>query len=141
MYETCSVQEFADWDFHYAESLWNTVVWLRHHMKRTREYTQALRDSEEPKWHEIRAFVESKGFAPSESAIGEMIPDQDEEGWEFVAKDRRRFWFDIPYREPRITEWEEAPPNYERYPHGYQSYEFACWLLDAEEGKTSDWTF
>jgi hypothetical protein len=140
-YETCSVREFADWDVQYAEPLWNTVVWLRYHMKQSREYTEALRESDEPKWRDIRAFVESKGVDPSKSAIEEMIPDQHEEVWYLVAKDRPRFSFDIPYRAPSITNWEERPPDYDRYPYSHQKYEFACWLLDGEEGKTSDWIF
>lgn len=140
-YETCSVQEFADWDVQYAEPLWNTVVWLRYHMKQTRDYTHALRESYEPKWHDIRAFLKSKGVDPSASTIEEMIPDQHEEVWYLVGKDRRRFSLDIPYRNPHVTQWEERATDYDRYPYSYQRYEFACWLLDAEEGKTSDWIF
>lgn len=140
-YETCSVQEFADWDIQYAEPLWNTVVWLRYHMKEMREYTQSLRESDEPKWQEIRAFLESNGVDPSTSAIEEMIPDQHEEVWYFVPQDRRHVSFDIPYREPQVTRWWEHDVDYERYPYSYQKYEFACWFLDAEEGKTSDWIF
>ena len=85
MYETCSVQEFADWDVQYAEPLWDAVVWLRYHMSQMRECTRALRTSDEPKWRALKAFVESEGFDPSESLVAELGPDQYEEIGEFVA--------------------------------------------------------
>jgi hypothetical protein len=140
-YEACSVQEFADWDVQYAEPLWDAVVWLRYHMRQLRECTRAMRTSGEPKWRALKASVESEGFDPAESIVAELGPDQYEEIGELVAKDRRRFVFEIPYKEARISRWEEDPPDFERYPHSYQNYDFACWVLDASEGKTSDWIF
>lgn len=140
-YEICTVQEFADWSVQHAEPLWDAVVWLRYHMREMRDCTRALQKSDEPKWRALRAFVESEGFDPSESVVAELGPDQFEEIGEFVAKDRRRFIFEIPYKEARISRWEEEPPELERSPHGYQAYDFACWVHDASEGKTSDWIF
>jgi hypothetical protein len=140
-YETCSVQEFADWDVQYAEPLWDAVVWLRYHMRHMRECTRALRTSDEPKWRALKAFVESEGFDPDESVVAELGPDQFEEIGEFVAKDRRRFIFEIPYKEAVISRWDEEPPDFDRYPQSYRSYDFACWLLDAAEGVTSNWIF
>jgi hypothetical protein len=140
-YETCSVQEFADWGEQSARSLWDAVAWLQYHMRETLECTRALRTSEEPKWQALKAYVETKGFDPSESAVASLGPDQLEEIGYFVAKDRRRFSFEIPYEEARISRWEEEPPDLERYPNGYPDYDFACWALDAWEGKTSDWIF
>ena len=89
-------------------------------MKQTRAHTEALRESDEPEWRDIRAFVESNGVDPSASAIEEMIPDQHEEIWYLVSKDRRRFSFDIPYRDPQVTQWEERAPNYPRHPYSYR---------------------
>jgi hypothetical protein len=109
-YETCSVQEFADWDVQYAEPLWDAVVWLRYQMRHLRECTRALRASNEPKWRALKAFVESEGFDPGESVVAELGPDQFEEIGEFVAKDRRRFIFEIPYKEAVISRWDEEPP-------------------------------
>lgn len=140
-YETCSVQEYADWDIQYAEPLWYTVVWVRYQMKRMLEYTQDLRNSDEPKWRAVRAFVRSNGVDASASAIEEMVPDQGEEVCYIVGKDKRRFSFDIPYADPQPSHWSEEAPEYDLYPHSYKHYEFACWFLDAEQGKASDWIF
>jgi hypothetical protein len=140
-YETCSVQEFADWSVQHAEPLWDTVVWLRYEMKYMREYTRALRTSDEPKWQALKAHVGAEGFDPAETVVAELGPDQGEETGELVTKDRRRFLFEIPYNEATISRWDEEPPDLERYPQGYRAYDFACWVHDASEGKTSDWIF
>ena len=140
-YETCSVQGFADWDEQYARPLWDTVVWMRYHMREMRACTRALRSGDEPKWQTLKSFVESQGLDPSKGVVAGLIPDQHEEIGEFVDNDRRRFVFDIPYKEARISRWEESPPDWERYSQSYQSYRHACWLLDASAGKTSDWIF
>ena len=140
-FETCSVQEFADWDVGYAELLWIAVVWLRYRMRHMRDHTRALRESDEPKWQEIRSVLQDHDVDPATTVIEDVIPDQSEEVWYFVPQDRRHVSFDIPYRDPHPTNWWEHEIDYERYPQGYQKYELACWFLDAEEGKTSDWIF
>jgi hypothetical protein len=140
-YETCSVQEFADWGEQSARSLWEAVAWLRYHMREMRQCTRSLRTSDEPKWRALKTYVEAKGFDPSESVVASLGPDQLEEIGYFVTKDRRLFSFEIPYEEARISRWEEEPPDLKRHHHGYPNYDFACWALDASEGKTSDWIF
>jgi hypothetical protein len=110
-YEACSVQEFADWDVRYAEPLWDAVVWLRYHMRRLRECTRAMRTSGEPKWRALKASVESEGFDAAESIVAELGPDQYEEIGKLVAKDRRRFVFEIPYKEARIPAGKKTLPT------------------------------
>ena len=78
---------------------------------------------------------------PAKSIISELIPDQNEEIGYLVSNDRRRFEFEIPYGEARIEAWKESPPDFERHPDAYPDYDFACWILDAFEGITSDWIF
>lgn len=142
-YQVCPVQAYADWHSQFAEDLWDGVVWLRFSFKELRELTRAMRANEEPRWQRFNAFLEEEGQDPSSGVLSDLRPDQGCFTGEFVNSDRTRFVFDMAIgdAEGEVECWEEAPVDEDRFPRGYRSYRYACWLLDAQEGKTSDWIF
>jgi hypothetical protein len=142
-YLTCTVQEFADWSSQHAESLYDAVVWLRYRFKQLRELTRAMVAEQEPKWQRFNEFVRSEDLDPTTGILAELGPEQGTDFGEFVAVDRRRFLFDMARgdNEGEVVEWEETPPDEGAHPMAHDPYRFACWVLDARDGLTSDWIF
>ena len=138
-YRTCSVQEFADWDVQFAEPLWNAVVWMRYQMREMRGATRSLQRSDDAKWQALRQQIEAEGLDPSKGVVAELWPDQGEEIGRYIDESRRVFSFEIPYGTHEVTDWDEVR-HVEDMKKG-PVYSRATWLLEASEGKVSDWIF